>query len=200
MTAHPVWAFIRKSIKSQQILFARFQEVDCLKNVSTGCFRDLIQNIFWSYSVSKTYHWFSFYLLDVSIVKLIKEISLESSRMFNLSNAMGLCVPGYILPAGVVNSLSLILGNILYYLSNYVTIAVLLLIKNGPTVHTKSALLWAQITLCTLKQNTERYYLPVNRGKKLNNPQGCGVGDYEAAKLCWQLCCGEFSVQCVWHW
>lgn len=32
--------------------------------------------------------------------------------------------------------------------------------------------------------NTERYYLPLNRGKKLNNPRGCRVGDYEAAKLC----------------
>lgn len=45
--------------------------------------------------------------------------------------------------------------------------------------------------------NTERYYLSLNRGKKLNNPWGCRVGDYEAAKLCWQLCCSESSVLCL---
>lgn len=27
--------------------------------------------------------------------------------------------------------------------------------------------------------NIGRYYLPLNRGKKLNNPRGCRVGDYE---------------------
>lgn len=96
-----------------------------------------------------------------------------------------------------VNFLSLtlcyltIFNSIDYRLSNYVIIVPLLLIYKcqsfstwSDSSNTKSAPLWAQIALCTLKQNTERYYLPLNGGKKLNNPRGCRVGDYEAAKLC----------------
>lgn len=48
----------------------------------------------------------------------------------------------------------------------------------------KAALLRAPIALLHAQANRDRYYLSLNGGKKLNNPWGCRVGDYEAAKLC----------------
>lgn len=57
-----------------------------------------------------------------------------------------------------------------------------------------------QIALCAPEQTQRDITCHWMAVKKLNNPRGCTVGDYEAAKLCWQLCCSESSARCVWHW